>query len=33
MPVVHNAAIEKFALPGLDHQTLAGPEHGMQTLE
>ena len=33
MPVVHNAAVEKFALPGLDHQTLAGPEHGMQTLE
>ncbi len=33
MPVVHNEAVEKFALPGLEHQTLAGPEHGMQTLE
>ncbi len=33
MPVVRNETVEQFALPGLDHQTLAGPEHGMQTLE
>lgn len=33
MPVVHNETVEKFALPGLEHQTLAGPEHGMQALE
>ena len=33
MPVVHNETVEKFSLPGLEHQTLAGPEHGMQTLE
>ncbi len=33
MPVVENAAREKFHLPGLVHQTLAGSEHGMKTME
>jgi mannose-6-phosphate isomerase-like protein (cupin superfamily) len=33
MPVVHNTTIPKFTIPGLEHQTLAGPEHGMKTLE
>jgi hypothetical protein len=33
MPVVNNAAIRRFHIPGLEHQTLAGPEHGMKTLE
>jgi hypothetical protein len=26
MPVLDNTAISRFHLPGLDHQTLAGPE-------
>src|SRR6266705_2458724 len=33
MPVVNNDTIPQFRLPGLDHQTLAGPEHGMKTIE
>ena len=33
MPIVNNRAVPKFSLPGLDHRTLAGPEHGMQHLE
>jgi quercetin dioxygenase-like cupin family protein len=33
MPVVNNLTLPKFAIPGLEHQTLAGPEHGMKTLE
>ena len=33
MPVVSNEAIQHFQIPGLDHQTLAGPEHGFKTLE
>ena len=33
MPVVQNDRLKKFAIPGLEHQTLAGPEHGMKTLE
>jgi len=33
MPVVNNTTLPKFAIPGLEHQTLAGPEHGMKTLE
>lgn len=33
MPIVGNASIQKFRLPGLVHQTLAGPEHGMKTME
>lgn len=33
MPVVNNNTIQRFQIPGLDHQTLAGPEHGMKTLE
>jgi hypothetical protein len=33
MPVVDNTSIRCFSLPGLDHQTVAGPEHGMQALE
>ena len=32
MPVVQNDTLKKFSIPGLDHQTLAGPEHGMKTL-
>jgi len=33
MPVVNNETITRFDLPGLQHQTLAGPEHGMKTIE
>ncbi|HEV8713411.1 MAG TPA: cupin domain-containing protein [Candidatus Binatia bacterium] len=33
MPVLSNEAIPCFHIPGLEHQTLAGPEHGMKTLE
>ena len=33
MPVVNNDSIPRFHIPGLEHQTLAGPEHGMETLE
>ena len=33
MPVMQNDTIPRFQIPGLDHQTLAGPEHGMKTLE
>jgi mannose-6-phosphate isomerase-like protein (cupin superfamily) len=33
MPVVSNNTIHHFQIPGLDHQTLAGPEHGFKTLE
>jgi quercetin dioxygenase-like cupin family protein len=33
MPVVNNDTIQHFHIPGLDHQTLAGPEHGFKTLE
>ncbi|MBM4258400.1 MAG: cupin domain-containing protein [Deltaproteobacteria bacterium] len=33
MPIVDNNTVPKFQLPGLEHQTLAGPEHGMKTLE
>ena len=33
MPIVQNDTLKKFAIPGLEHQTLAGPEHGMKTLE
>ena len=33
MPVIHNETAQQFDLPGLAHQTIAGPEHGMKTLE
>jgi mannose-6-phosphate isomerase-like protein (cupin superfamily) len=33
MPIIDNTTIPKFQLPGLEHQTLAGPEHGMKTFE
>lgn len=33
MPIVNNTAQPMYELPGLKHQTLAGPEHGMKTLE
>jgi mannose-6-phosphate isomerase-like protein (cupin superfamily) len=33
MPVVNNDSQREFALPGLNHRTLAGPEHGMSSLE
>lgn len=33
MPVVDNNSVHRFQIPGLEHQTLAGPEHGMKTLE
>jgi quercetin dioxygenase-like cupin family protein len=33
MPVVNNTSLPKFALPGLDHRTLAGPDNGMKNLE
>ena len=33
MPVVNNASLKEFNLPGLNHRTFAGPEHGMKSLE
>jgi quercetin dioxygenase-like cupin family protein len=33
MPVINNTSLPNFALPGLDHRTLAGPENGMKNLE
>ena len=33
MPVVNNASQTEFNLPGLNHRTFAGPEHGMKNLE
>ena len=33
MAVVNNASLPEFNLPGLNHRTLAGPEHGMKALE
>ena len=33
MPIVKNDTAPRFQLPGLDHQTLAGPEHGFKTFE
>jgi quercetin dioxygenase-like cupin family protein len=33
MPILDNTTVPHFQIPGLDHQTLAGPEHGMKTLE
>ena len=28
MPVIQNDTVQRFDLPGLVHQTVAGPEHG-----
>jgi quercetin dioxygenase-like cupin family protein len=33
MPIIDNQAVKPFDLPGLNHRTLAGPEHGMKNLE
>lgn len=33
MAVVNNASLQEFKLPGLNHRTFAGPEHGMKGLE
>ena len=33
MPVIENAQIQQFTLPGLVHQTLAGQEHGLKSVE
>jgi quercetin dioxygenase-like cupin family protein len=33
MPVLDNNNLPHFQIPGLDHQTIAGPEHGNKTLE
>ena len=33
MAVVNNASLKEFNLPGLNHRTFAGPEHGMKGLE
>ena len=33
MPVIKHNEVKTFSLPGLEHQTVAGPEHGMRTLE
>jgi quercetin dioxygenase-like cupin family protein len=33
MPIIDNQAVKAFELPGLNHRTLAGPEHGMKNLE
>jgi len=33
MSVVDNNTVPKFQIPGIEHQTVAGPEHGMKTME
>ena len=33
MAVVDNASLQEFNLPGLNHRTFAGQEHGMKGLE
>jgi quercetin dioxygenase-like cupin family protein len=33
MPIVNNTSQPEFNLPGLNHRTFAGPEHGMKNLE
>ena len=33
MPILDNNTAPHFQIPGLDHQTLAGPEHGFKTFE
>jgi mannose-6-phosphate isomerase-like protein (cupin superfamily) len=33
MPVIDNASVKAFNLPGLHHRTFAGPEHGLKNLE
>jgi mannose-6-phosphate isomerase-like protein (cupin superfamily) len=33
MPIIDNATITTFTLPGLVHQTVAGPAQGLKTLE
>lgn len=33
MSVIRNELLPRFSLPGLQHQTVAGPEHGLRTLE
>jgi hypothetical protein len=33
MPIMDNATVKTFTLPGLVHQTVAGPEQGLKTLE
>jgi quercetin dioxygenase-like cupin family protein len=33
MPVIENEAVKHFALPGLNHRTLADAEYGMKNLE
>ncbi|MFQ5896219.1 MAG: cupin domain-containing protein [Nitrospinota bacterium] len=33
MLVLDNASIERFSIPGIAHQTLAGPQHGMKEVE
>ncbi len=33
MAVIKHDQVKKFSLPGLEHQTVAGPEHGMKTME
>jgi quercetin dioxygenase-like cupin family protein len=33
MSVIRNELLPSFSLPGLQHQTVAGPEHGLRTLE
>ena len=33
MSVIDNNTIQKFQIPGIEYQTVAGPEHGMKTME
>jgi quercetin dioxygenase-like cupin family protein len=33
MPIIENADVQQFRVPGLAHQTLAGHEHGLKALE
>jgi quercetin dioxygenase-like cupin family protein len=33
MPVINNTKLREFNLPGLNHRTFAGPEHGLKNLE
>jgi mannose-6-phosphate isomerase-like protein (cupin superfamily) len=33
MPIVSNSALPTYDIPGIEHRTFAGPEHGMKTME
>jgi len=33
MPIIRNGEIEKFHLPGIEHQTIGGAEQGVKSVE